>query len=168
MSNTEDNSQDNSQQIKKLPCDHIFHKSCLRSWFQRQQTCPTCRTSILRFNNNNQQQHQPQNVNVNLPGGQNIPGAGGNVAPPSTPLTPAAENVNQQPRPSPFANARSVFNGNAPHFHQHQQRNLNADFSAATYSQFNQQLGSFLPPFGKHSIFFAFLNPEYCSVKPIK
>jgi E3 ubiquitin-protein ligase synoviolin len=40
----------NNQQIKKLPCDHIFHKSCLRSWFQRQQTCPTCRTSILRFN----------------------------------------------------------------------------------------------------------------------
>ena len=28
---------------KKLPCNHIFHRSCLRSWFQRQQTCPTCR-----------------------------------------------------------------------------------------------------------------------------
>jgi E3 ubiquitin-protein ligase synoviolin len=45
-------------QIKKLPCDHIFHKNCLRSWFQRQQTCPTCRTSILRINSNNQQQAQ--------------------------------------------------------------------------------------------------------------
>ncbi len=33
---------------KKLPCNHIFHKSCLRSWFQRQQTCPTCRLDILR------------------------------------------------------------------------------------------------------------------------
>lgn len=32
---------------KKLPCNHIFHTSCLRSWFQRHQTCPTCRTSIL-------------------------------------------------------------------------------------------------------------------------
>ncbi|XP_050689049.1 E3 ubiquitin-protein ligase synoviolin B-like isoform X1 [Eriocheir sinensis] len=33
---------------KKLPCGHIFHASCLRSWFQRQQTCPTCRMDILR------------------------------------------------------------------------------------------------------------------------
>ncbi|KAI1286196.1 E3 ubiquitin-protein ligase synoviolin [Halotydeus destructor] len=33
---------------KKLPCGHIFHISCLRSWFQRQQTCPTCRMDVLR------------------------------------------------------------------------------------------------------------------------
>jgi len=33
---------------KKLPCNHIFHTSCLRSWFQRHQTCPTCRLDILR------------------------------------------------------------------------------------------------------------------------
>lgn len=33
---------------KKLPCNHIFHTSCLRSWFQRQQTCPTCRMDVLR------------------------------------------------------------------------------------------------------------------------
>lgn len=32
---------------KKLPCNHIFHTACLRSWFQRQQTCPTCRMDIL-------------------------------------------------------------------------------------------------------------------------
>lgn len=37
------NNNENHGSIKKLPCDHIFHKSCLRSWFQRQQTCPTCR-----------------------------------------------------------------------------------------------------------------------------
>jgi E3 ubiquitin-protein ligase synoviolin len=36
---------------KKLPCNHIFHVSCLRSWFQRQQTCPTCRMDILRLPN---------------------------------------------------------------------------------------------------------------------
>ena len=72
---------DDQQQVKKLPCDHIFHKNCLRSWFQRQQTCPTCRTSILRLNNqpaqpaNNaqaqqgpaQQQHQQQQQNEHQP-----------------------------------------------------------------------------------------------------
>lgn len=30
-----------------MPCNHIFHTSCLRSWFQRHQTCPTCRLDIL-------------------------------------------------------------------------------------------------------------------------
>lgn len=34
---------------KKLPCNHIFHTSCLRSWFQRQQSCPTCRLEVLRM-----------------------------------------------------------------------------------------------------------------------
>lgn len=38
---------------KKLPCNHIFHTSCLRSWFQRQQTCPTCRLNILHNPTNN-------------------------------------------------------------------------------------------------------------------
>lgn len=28
-------------QPKKLPCGHIFHFHCLRSWLERQQTCPT-------------------------------------------------------------------------------------------------------------------------------
>jgi len=32
---------------KKLPCGHMFHSACLRSWFQRMQTCPTCRSDIL-------------------------------------------------------------------------------------------------------------------------
>lgn len=35
---------------KKLPCNHIFHTTCLQSWFQRQQTCPTCRMDILNQN----------------------------------------------------------------------------------------------------------------------
>ncbi|XP_063934607.1 E3 ubiquitin-protein ligase synoviolin-like [Zophobas morio] len=32
---------------KKLPCGHVFHRHCLRSWLERQQTCPTCRLSVL-------------------------------------------------------------------------------------------------------------------------
>lgn len=50
---------------KKLPCNHIFHKNCLRSWFQRQQTCPTCRLDVLRAplpgqQTRRQQQQRPQ------------------------------------------------------------------------------------------------------------
>lgn len=26
---------------KKLPCGHVFHFQCLRSWLERQQSCPT-------------------------------------------------------------------------------------------------------------------------------
>jgi len=32
---------------KKLPCGHIFHFHCLRSWLERQQSCPTCRRTVL-------------------------------------------------------------------------------------------------------------------------
>uniref|UniRef100_H3BG62 RING-type E3 ubiquitin transferase n=1 Tax=Latimeria chalumnae TaxID=7897 RepID=H3BG62_LATCH len=49
---------------KRLPCNHIFHTSCLRSWFQRQQTCPTCRMDVLRATLPSTpppaQQHPPQ------------------------------------------------------------------------------------------------------------
>ncbi|PAA81889.1 hypothetical protein BOX15_Mlig032555g1 [Macrostomum lignano] len=45
---------------KKLPCGHMFHSNCLRSWFQRQQTCPTCRMDVLRDNQQQQQQQQQQ------------------------------------------------------------------------------------------------------------
>ncbi|KAF8316345.1 hypothetical protein DL93DRAFT_771273 [Clavulina sp. PMI_390] len=32
---------------KKLACGHVFHFQCLRSWLERQQSCPTCRRSVL-------------------------------------------------------------------------------------------------------------------------
>ncbi|MCJ1466066.1 E3 ubiquitin-protein ligase hrd1 [Pseudocyphellaria aurata] len=32
---------------KKLPCGHILHFACLRSWLERQQNCPTCRAPVL-------------------------------------------------------------------------------------------------------------------------
>ncbi|KAF8135634.1 hypothetical protein EV363DRAFT_1551350 [Boletus edulis] len=44
---------------KKLPCGHIFHFYCLRSWLERQQSCPTCRQSVLD-NPSQNQQRQPQ------------------------------------------------------------------------------------------------------------
>ncbi|KAI5288511.1 E3 ubiquitin-protein ligase hrd1 [Ascosphaera aggregata] len=31
---------------KKLPCGHILHFACLRSWLERQQSCPICRRPV--------------------------------------------------------------------------------------------------------------------------
>ncbi|KAL8160230.1 hypothetical protein V2J09_001767 [Rumex salicifolius] len=32
---------------KKLICGHLFHVHCLRSWLERQHTCPTCRAHVV-------------------------------------------------------------------------------------------------------------------------
>ena len=32
---------------KKLPCGHVLHFACLRSWLERQQVCPTCRRPVV-------------------------------------------------------------------------------------------------------------------------
>ncbi|XP_043696378.1 ERAD-associated E3 ubiquitin-protein ligase HRD1B-like [Telopea speciosissima] len=32
---------------KKLLCGHLFHVNCLRSWLERQHTCPTCRALVV-------------------------------------------------------------------------------------------------------------------------
>uniref|UniRef100_A0A8C7T405 RING-type E3 ubiquitin transferase n=1 Tax=Oncorhynchus mykiss TaxID=8022 RepID=A0A8C7T405_ONCMY len=75
---------------KKLPCNHIFHASCLRSWFQRQQTCPTCRMDVLRASNPNQPpapapaQPPAPAAPVNAP----VPGPPGNVGPGMMPHFP--------------------------------------------------------------------------------
>jgi len=31
---------------RKLPCGHLFHNSCLRSWLEQDTSCPTCRTAL--------------------------------------------------------------------------------------------------------------------------
>ena len=32
---------------KKLDCNHVFHMKCLRSWLERQQNCPVCRSPVV-------------------------------------------------------------------------------------------------------------------------
>ncbi|KAL5354816.1 E3 ubiquitin-protein ligase hrd1 [Pseudogymnoascus australis] len=32
---------------KKLPCGHVLHLGCLKSWLERQQVCPTCRRPVV-------------------------------------------------------------------------------------------------------------------------
>ncbi|ROW09001.1 hypothetical protein VMCG_02850 [Cytospora schulzeri] len=71
---------------KKLPCGHILHFGCLKSWLERQQVCPTCRSSVVM-----DQQQPPRNgqfrprmafhIAPNLPNGQNQAAAANGQAP---------------------------------------------------------------------------------------
>ncbi|KAK3086154.1 hypothetical protein FSP39_014404 [Pinctada imbricata] len=55
---------------RKLPCGHLFHNACLRSWLEQDTSCPTCRTSL--------NEGQDQDPNSNVP---NERGAAPNVIP---------------------------------------------------------------------------------------
>lgn len=37
---------DHMESARKLPCGHLFHNSCLRSWLEQDTSCPTCRMSL--------------------------------------------------------------------------------------------------------------------------
>jgi len=52
------------QRAKKLPCGHILHLHCLRSWLERQQICPICISPLL-------QEEIPQRQNVQIPANWN-------------------------------------------------------------------------------------------------
>ncbi|KAF2018409.1 hypothetical protein BU24DRAFT_170442 [Aaosphaeria arxii CBS 175.79] len=56
---------DERQRPKKLPCGHILHFSCLRSWLERQQVCPTCRRPVLVGGAQNNQNTQANAGNQN-------------------------------------------------------------------------------------------------------
>ncbi|KAK0635700.1 hypothetical protein B0T17DRAFT_517007 [Bombardia bombarda] len=91
-----DTTQVERTRAKKLPCGHILHFGCLKSWLERQQVCPTCRRSVVReaqqparngeamvfrlglnFPAGQNQQPQPQ-ANGQAPGGQPAQGAAPN------------------------------------------------------------------------------------------
>lgn len=43
-----DSSHVERSRAKRLPCGHILHFGCLKSWLERQQVCPTCRRPVAR------------------------------------------------------------------------------------------------------------------------
>ncbi|CAF0784923.1 unnamed protein product [Didymodactylos carnosus] len=132
------------QSIKRLGCQHIFHKNCLRSWFQRQQTCPICRTTVLRPLGA-QLLGTPRQVPV---GAQAVPAAGGATPPP---------NADGQPPPSGVqaGGAQAEHNGSQPlpsvnptSFNLNNTSNTNHPTEQS--QQFSIPFGSFpaiLPPF---------------------
>ncbi|KAG9247237.1 hypothetical protein BJ878DRAFT_493592 [Calycina marina] len=60
---------------KKLPCGHVLHLGCLKSWLERQQVCPTCREPVVEGANSTRRGGRN---NDNAPVAVNqAPGAGG-------------------------------------------------------------------------------------------
>jgi E3 ubiquitin-protein ligase synoviolin len=65
---------------KKLPCGHILHFSCLRSWLERQQNCPTCRRPVVVTQRLQIQAGNAQALPGNAPGQPGGAGLPGNAA----------------------------------------------------------------------------------------
>ena len=40
---------DEMESARKLPCGHLFHSPCLRSWLEQDTSCPTCRYRFRSF-----------------------------------------------------------------------------------------------------------------------
>ncbi|XP_053127278.1 E3 ubiquitin-protein ligase AMFR [Hemicordylus capensis] len=58
---------DSMQAARKLPCGHLFHNSCLRSWLEQDTSCPTCRMSLnITDNHRAREDHQRENLDENL------------------------------------------------------------------------------------------------------
>ncbi|KAG6032321.1 hypothetical protein E4U41_007259 [Claviceps citrina] len=59
---------------KKLPCGHVLHLGCLKSWLERQQVCPTCRSPVTP-NRGRRDEDRAGNLRNQL-GGQRRPAGG--------------------------------------------------------------------------------------------
>ncbi|XP_062997381.1 E3 ubiquitin-protein ligase AMFR isoform X2 [Elgaria multicarinata webbii] len=58
---------DSMQAARKLPCGHLFHNSCLRSWLEQDTSCPTCRMSLnITDSHRAREDHQRENLDENL------------------------------------------------------------------------------------------------------
>ncbi|KAM7208816.1 ERAD-associated E3 ubiquitin-protein ligase HRD1 [Naviculisporaceae sp. PSN 640] len=92
---------------KKLPCGHILHFGCLKSWLERQQVCPTCRRPVTRDGQQPARNGEAMVFRLGL----NFPAAQNNQAPPpANGQAPAGDGVNG-PAPNNNQNNNQRING---------------------------------------------------------
>ncbi|CAH8529871.1 unnamed protein product [Schistosoma rodhaini] len=92
--------------LKRLPCSHIFHFGCLRSWFQRQQTCPTCRMDVIREARVQERQRQQPHHSVNT---NNAQPDSSTTSGPSNPTATPSVAANNQNFPMPWMPPANAF-----------------------------------------------------------
>ncbi|KAK7540574.1 uncharacterized protein J3D65DRAFT_566796 [Phyllosticta citribraziliensis] len=80
---------DERHRAKKLPCGHCLHISCLKSWLERQQACPTCRQPVLIEETRRRQQANRPNAGANGAANAGANGAANGRAQPQNPQDPA-------------------------------------------------------------------------------
>lgn len=68
---------DSMTSARKLPCGHLFHNSCLRSWLEQDTSCPTCRMS-LNINEGGRERNEGQRAPMDDSG---APGPGNDARP---------------------------------------------------------------------------------------
>ena len=59
--------------VKKMPCKHWFHSSCLEQWLVRTNTCPLCRTELPTLDAHYEAKKREQNLKKRLEEGWHAP-----------------------------------------------------------------------------------------------
>lgn len=49
---------DLGEKIRKLPCKHIFHDTCIMPWLDKNITCPNCRFNLMEYFTENPEDEQ--------------------------------------------------------------------------------------------------------------
>ncbi|XP_006818872.1 E3 ubiquitin-protein ligase RNF115-like [Saccoglossus kowalevskii] len=67
------------EEVRKLPCLHIFHHDCIVPWLELHNTCPVCRKGIDGEDNNTKTNHRSEGASGRGGGGGGGGGSGPSV-----------------------------------------------------------------------------------------
>lgn len=124
---------DQMKAARKLPCGHLFHTTCLRSWLEQDTSCPTCRHSLRHREDELNEPLPAEGEAANEPGGR---GGGGGLF----------GNQNQAPR---FANHFFHFDGSR---YSRWLPSVSVELSSSSVININASLNR--PDFGQQQIEF--------------